>query len=164
VVVVAFVDVASPAVTTLFPAASYNAADETRVVVARFAVTALPLKVTKILFNATEPAVFAETVIVPKISGFDFEWVEPPIGAAVAVSTLRKIVCALPVAPETELTVAVLLDDAPIAVTLAVEAIEKVCTEPSVAPAEAYEDASPFNTTEIPPPCGMRIGVEKWNA
>ena len=161
---VAFVDVASSAVTTLLPFASYNAADETRLDVEMFAVIALPLKVTRILFNATEPALFAVTVIVPKISGFAFEWVGPPTGDTAAVSTLRKTVCALPVAPATELTVAVLLDVAPSAVTAVVEAIEKVCTELSVAPAEEYEDASPFKVSEMEFACGMITGFEKWNA
>ena len=161
--VVVATPVASPAVTTLLP--FWSISERLFMSAWTFELVAdirLPLKVTFKLSNATGPALFAETVIVPIVSGLLLLCELPPAAATVTESTLRKTVWALPDA-ETEPMFVVLLDVAPRAVIADDVAIEKVWIELSVAPFEAYVAASPFRVSEMEFACGTITGFPKWN-
>ena len=62
--------------------------------------SALPEKVSVRVLRATEPALLAEKVTVPSVSGFDLLCVLPPTAATETATTLRWTVWLLPKAEE----------------------------------------------------------------
>ena len=131
----------------------------------------LPEMVRMTVFNATEPALEAAKVIVPKSSTVFLARPEvEPRAEADTTKLLLKTVIVFPTGLDKTL-VAAALEEFPSAVTMdevaaySVEVpIKKVLVALSVAPPELKEATSPFKTKVLEGDFATTAGVAKWHA